>query len=231
MAENLRDVPERYGRVVEGFHPRIGSYGRRLGSVAPHLVLAALLVLYLFYKRPAAAFVVVAVALILGAGILCWSVLKPTAAALTTTHLLRARTIGWHAVERSRITDSVFVERLRPRAALQEGGGPVRRFRQRGAPALWFTDDAGRRLMRFDGTVWDVRTLRDLAGKVTPSTEYFQEANVMDVEAQHPGLVSFTERHPRVRGTVLSLLAVAMILLVGLHALWPEAFPDLGALG
>lgn len=221
MAENTRDIPERYGKLVQGFHPRLGSYGRRLLAVTPNLLLAALLLGYLAYKRPAATITIIAVLLIAGSAAACYSVLRPATAALTETHLLKARLIGWTAVPRERIAGTVFVTRLRP-AGADSARGPFARLRSRGVPALWFTDAQGRRLLRFDGRIWDAKTLRGLSGKLTPSTEVYELADVEQIDAAHPHLITFAERHPRFRSTVLTVLGVLILVLVLLLAFWPE---------
>ncbi|MFI7495035.1 hypothetical protein ACH9D2_10000 [Kocuria sp. M4R2S49] len=53
MADSVRQVPEKYGPVRAVLRPRLGSYGRRLRSCLGPLLLTALLVLFLWARRPA----------------------------------------------------------------------------------------------------------------------------------------------------------------------------------
>ena len=44
MAETVRQVPQKYGVPEHVFHPRLGSYGRRLAASAAPLLLVVLAV-------------------------------------------------------------------------------------------------------------------------------------------------------------------------------------------
>ncbi|WP_051687733.1 hypothetical protein [Curtobacterium sp. S6] len=224
MAENLRDVPAKYGHTQQGFYPRINSYGRRILAVLPTILLALALLAILYFKRPAAAFVVVVLAMELVAALTVYSLLKPAVAVLTDTHVLRGRLIGWKAVRRDKIQHTIFVERLQPKAALTAGDGTLAKIRYRGVPGLWFTGERGKRLLRFDGRIWDAKTLRELSTKVTPETTRYSAINVTELAREHQGLVSWIELHPAFRSTVVVLLGLAFLALIVVLGVWPEVF-------
>ncbi|RUQ23235.1 MULTISPECIES: hypothetical protein [Kocuria] len=224
MAENLRDVPAKFGHQQRGFYPRINSYGRRIMAVLPTIALALALLAILYFKRPAAAFVVVVLAAEVIAALMVYSLLKPAVAVLTDTHVLRGRLIGWKAVRRDKIHHTVFVERLQPKAALTAGDGPLAKLRYRGMPGLWFTDESGKRVLRFDGRVWDAKTLRELSTLVTPETTRYSTINVTELAERQKGLVSWSELHPTFRSTAVVLLGLAFLALIVVLGVWPEVF-------
>ena len=53
MAETIRQIPAKYGAPEHVFHPRMGSYGRRLGAALPPLLLVVVAVFVIGYRRPA----------------------------------------------------------------------------------------------------------------------------------------------------------------------------------
>ncbi|WP_178945406.1 hypothetical protein [Kocuria sp. TGY1127_2] len=222
MAENLRDVPAKYGTLQEGFYPRINSYGRRILSVLPTILLAIALLAILYFKRPAAAFVIVVLVMELLAATAVYSILKPAVAVVTDTHILRGRLIGWKAVPRNSVEHTVFVEKLKPKAALRASEGTWSRLRYRGIPGLWFIGSRGKSLMRFDGRVWDTKTLRKLSGKITPQTTMYSSINVTELAAEHKGLVSWTELHPAFRSTLIAILGLIFLALILVLGIWPE---------
>ncbi|MCP3425445.1 hypothetical protein NBM05_05275 [Rothia sp. AR01] len=224
MAEHLRDVPEKYGRPVEGFHPRIHSYGRRFLAVVPASLLSAVLVLLLVYRRPAVPFVVLSLVVVAVSLVIAYSYLRPAIAVLTDTHVLRGRMIGWKAAPRAAVEHTVFAERLQPRGAGAGGRGALARFRNRGVPALWFVGAGGKRALRFDGRVWDAKTLQSLSSKVTPRTTRYARIEIDDLARRHPGLVGWQELHPRLRSGLLTAAVAVVLALIAAVNLWPEAF-------
>lgn len=222
MAENLRDVPAKYGQLQEGFYPRINSYGRRVLSVLPTILLALALLAILYFKRPAAAFVVVVLVMEVVAALAVYSVLKPAVAAVTDTHVMKGRLIGWKAVPRDRVEHTIFVEKLKPKAALKASDSTWSRLRYRGVPGLWFIDPGGKSLLRFDGRVWDTKTLRRISGKVTPQTTVYGSINVTEFAAEHKGLVTWTELHPAFRSTAVIVVGLALFVMIVVLGLWPE---------
>ena len=224
MAENVRDVPAKYGRLEEGFYPRIHSYGRRILAVLPTVLLAVALLAILYFKRPAAAFVIVVLVMEVVAATAVYSILKPAVAVITETHVLRGRLFGWKTVARASIEHTIFVEKLKPKAALSAGDGAWARLRYRGIPGLWFTGPQGKSLMRFDGRVWDAKTLRTLSGKVTPQTTVYSSINVTELAAKHKGLVSWHELHPAFRSTLIAAMGLVFLALIVILGVWPEVF-------
>ena len=222
MAENVRDVPERYGAVQQVHHPRIHSYGRRLLAVVPTSLVVAVLVPMLVYRRPPAVVLIVAGLLILGCLIIIYSFLRPAVAVLTQTHVLQGRMVGWKAVPRERIAQTVFAQRLRPHSEEKTGGSPWGRLRNRGVPALWFLDAKGRTVLRFDGRVWDAKTLERMSGQVTPSTIRYEQVTADHAAAAHPGMLSYAERHPRFRSVALTVLTVAVVVVIVMLNAVPE---------
>ncbi|WP_129656612.1 hypothetical protein [Rothia halotolerans] len=224
MAEHLKDVPEKYGRPVEGFHPRLQSYGRRFLAVVPATILSVVLVLLLVYRRPAIPFVALSLAVIAVSLVIAYSYLRPAIAVLTDTHVLRGRMIGWSAARREDVADTVFVERLQPRGAGAEGQGALARFRKRGVPALWFVDAEGKPALRFDGRVWDAKTLQALSSRVTPQTTRYSRIEVDELARRQPGLIGWQELHPRLRSGLLTGALVLVLALIAAVNLWPEYF-------
>ena len=55
MADAVRHVPEKYGPVRAVLRPRLGSYGRRLLACLSPLLTGAVLLLLLWWRRPAPA--------------------------------------------------------------------------------------------------------------------------------------------------------------------------------
>lgn len=222
MAENLRDVPAQYGTRPEGFYPRINSYGRRLLSVLPTLVFAVVLLVIVFERRAAAPLIILVVLLEALAALVVYSVLSPAIVAVTETHVLRGRLVGWKAAPLAKVEHSVFVERMQPRAALKAPDTAMARLRYRGIPGLWLLDGAGKRVMHFDGRIWDAKTLRAISQRTTPATTVYQQANVQDIDQRHPGMLTFRQKHPRFLSTVATVLAVVVLVALFLLHFHPE---------
>lgn len=160
MAESIRQIPARYGTPEKVLHPRIGSMGRRLLACLPALLLGLLCLAALAVRRPAPIAGIVLAAAGAGCAIAVWRRLRPVTVAITPTHVLGSRTIGFHTMERARIERLVVVESLRRPAAEGADGRAKRAGAAR--PYLWAADDSGRRLFRMDGTIWDRRSIEQL---------------------------------------------------------------------
>lgn len=78
--------------------------------------------------------------------------------------------------------------------------------------------------MRFDGRVWDAKTLRTLSGKVTPQTTVYSSINVTELAAKHKGLVSWHELHPAFRSTLIAAMGLVFLALIVILGVWPEVF-------
>ena len=189
--------------------------------MTPTSVVVLALVLMLAYRRPSPLLMVFSGALAIGCLVIIWSFLRPAIAVLTDTHLLQGRTLGWKAVPRERITQTVYAARLRPVGLNPDDPRPgmLARLKNIGAPALWFLDSKGSALMRFDGRVWDAKTLERLSAQVTPSTIRYEDVTVAHAAQEHPRMIAFTERHPKLKSAALTVLtAVIIVVIVVLNA-------------
>ena len=190
MAETVRQVPPRYGEPEHVFHPRIGSYGRRVLAACPPLALVGLAVAMIWFRRPALV-------------------------VLTASHVLTSRWVGFRAVERERVPQVVTVEALLPPHAAQG--------RTRGRPHLWFVTAAGRCALSLDGTVWDARTLQEIARLSGAQHVNFRRATPAQVSEHWPRLVSWRVRFPRVRYALSSAALVAVVVALVWWAFCPGA--------
>ena len=141
MAESIRQIPAKYGTAERVLHPRIGSMGRRLLARLPAVVLGLLCLAVLGVRRPAPMGIIVLVIVIIGCAVSAWRWLRPVTVAITPTHVLGSRTIGFHTMERSKIERLVVVDSLRRPA--RTGSDGTKRRRGVARPYLWAADDAG----------------------------------------------------------------------------------------
>ncbi|MEU5468475.1 hypothetical protein [Kocuria salsicia] len=211
MAETVRQVPQKYGVPEHVFHPRLGSYGRRLAASAAPLLLVVLAVGAIFYRRPAGPVTGVLALTALAGLVGAYVNLRPALAVLTPGFVLVSRWVGFHAVARERITQVVTVEKL---LAPRSGSG-----RSRGRPYLWFVTASGRRALGLDGTVWDARTLDELARASGAQHVNFRQATPAQVSENWRRLVPWHVRHPRLRYATSSLALLTVIALLGWWAL------------
>jgi len=58
MAERAHEIPAKYGDVLELFHPRMRSYGRRIEAALPGTITLFAAIAFLAYKRPALPYLV-----------------------------------------------------------------------------------------------------------------------------------------------------------------------------
>ena len=206
MAETVRQVPARYGTPQAVFHPRLGSYGRRIGAALPPLTMTAVAVLMIYYRRPASPVLATLVLIALVGLIVAYAYLRPALAVVTPGHVLVSRWVGFKAVPRERIAQVATVERLLPP---RDKGG-----RRRGRPFLWFVTPAGRCALALDGTVWDGRTLQEIADLSGAQHVNFKQATPAQVGEHWPRLVSWRLKHPRLRYALSSLVLVAVVALL-----------------
>lgn len=215
MAETVRQVPPKYGAPEHVFHPRLGSYGRRLAASAAPLLLVVLATAVIVYRRPAGPVTAVLALTALVGLVGAYARLRPALAVLTPGYVLVSRWVGFRAVPRERITQVVTVEKL---LAPRSGSG-----RTRGRPYLWFVTASGRRALGLDGTVWDARTLDELARASGAQHVNFRQATPAQVSESWPRLVPWHVRHPRLRYAASSLALLAVIGLLGWWALASRA--------
>ncbi|GGG53692.1 hypothetical protein GCM10011374_15730 [Kocuria dechangensis] len=216
MADAVRQVPEKYGPVRQVFHPRLGSYWRRLLSCVPPLLVLAAGMLFLYYRRPAAGIAVVVAVVVLAAAAACWGRLRPVLVARTDDHLLRSRTVGFAAASLADVDHVVTVGSLH-----RDAGSP----RKAGRPHLWVGDAAGRRVFALDGAVWDARTLGEVAEALGRPRTHVESATVRDAVRRWPRLVPWRLRHPRLRSAAGSAALLAVVALV----VWLSVLQQSGA--
>ncbi|WP_367404558.1 hypothetical protein [Kocuria marina] len=209
MAETIRQIPAKYGAPEHVFHPRMGSYGRRLGAALPPLLLVVVAVFVIGYRRPAGPAMGVLLLLALVGLVTAYAYLRPALVVLTAHHVLLSRWVGFRAVPRERIAQVVTVRTLL--AARPRSGG------SRGRPCLWFVTPAGRSALFLDGTVWDARTLDELARASGAQHVNFQRATPAQLTEHWPRLVAWRVRYPHVRYVAASC---ALIAAVALFAWW-----------
>ncbi|MEX3611396.1 hypothetical protein VVR12_10140 [Rothia sp. LK2588] len=222
MAEYAHQVPEKYGHPAGVYHPRIHSYHRRLmAALMPSLVVIGIIFMLTRhrYALPYTLGMVVAMLLALFA---IYSVLKPTIAVRTDTHLLHSRVFGWRAVKLTNIAQTVFVERLASKKSMQVKDGGANSLRFKGIPALWGVNAKGKKVIRFDGRIWDHKTLRQIAAESSPQTVVYDRINVVQMNKQHPGLVSFNELHPGWRSATITILSALALIAIAVFSLIPE---------
>ena len=222
MAERAHEISSKHGTAEHIYHPRIRSYGRRVEAALPGTLTLIAALAFLGYKRPALPYTIVTLLIAFCAGISLYSVLKPTIVALTDTHVLRARLIGWKAVPLKNIDHTILVEKLYPKQAHGKKTTGMGRLRSRPVPAMWAIGKNKKPLMRLDGRVWDAKTMRTVSSKLSEQTTVYQKANVLDIDKLHPPLITFNELHPGWRSATIAVVAALVILLLGAGALLPE---------
>ena len=193
MAERAHEVPAKYGEVNELFHPRMRSYGRRIEAALPGTIVLLAALAFIFYKRPALPYTILVLLIGTIAGVNLYSVLKPTIIVITKTHVLRARTFGWFAVPLENIDHTIFAEKLYPK-----------------------------QLMRIDGRVWDGKTMREVSSKLSAQTTIYKQINVVNMDKEHKGLITFNELHPGWRSSLITALAVIIVAILFAASFLPE---------
>lgn len=216
MADSVRQVPEKYGPVRAVLRPRLGSYGRRLLSCLGPLLTVAVLVLFLWARRPAPGVTVVVLALVLLAGAACWVRLRPVLVVRTDSHVLRSRTVGFAATPLAEIEHVVTVGALH-----RESAAPRRAAR----PHLWAAGRTGRRVLGLDGAVWDARSLEDVAGALGAPRTHLEQATAREAASRWPRLVPWGLRHPRLRSAAAS---AGLLAVLGLVAWFSLGMPGTG---
>lgn len=222
MAEYAHQVPEKYGQPTTVYRPRITSFHRRLLAAAGPLLVAAASVAFMFYRRPAMKLSIVLILLVIGALVVAYSVLKPSIVVKTQTHILRGKLIGWQAVGLAQVDRTIVVERLTPKKALNSDAKGVMAVGNKGIPGAWLIDAAGKQLMRLDGRIWDYKTLKSIATSAAPQTISYTKINVVQMDQQHKGLITFNELHPGWRSATIAIVSAVIIVVLGLGAVLPE---------
>ena len=211
MAERAHEVPAKYGEVNELFHPRMRSYGRRIEAALPGTIVLLAALAFILYKRPALPYTILVLLIGTIAGVNLYSVLKPTIIVITKTHVLRARTFGWFAVPLENIDHTIYAEKLYPKKAYGQKLKTVAgRLRYRSFPAMWAVDKDGKQLMRIDGRVWAAQTT------------IYKQINVVNMDKEHKGLITFNELHPGWRSSLMTALAVIIVAILFAASFLPE---------
>lgn len=220
MAEYAHQVPEKYGEPSTVYRPRITSYHRRLWAAAGPLLVDVAALFFIFYRRPSIKLTVVLVLVMVIAAIVAYSVLKPSIVVKTNTHVLRGRMVGWQAVELKDIDRTILVERLTPKKVYQAEN--PKKLGGKGVPGVWALDASGKQLMRLDGRIWDYKTLKAIATSLAPQTVSYPKINVVQMNKQHKGLITFNELHPGWRSATIAIVSAIVILFLGFGAMIPE---------
>ncbi len=222
MAEYAHQVPEKYGEALASYYPRIVSYHRRiLTALPPALVIVGILFL-LTRRRFALPYTLMMVVVVVIAAIAVYSVLKPTLVVRTKTHLLSGRIVGWKVIELAEIDRTVFTERLAPKKAANLPDGGAKSLTARGVPAMWAVNAKGKSVFRLDGRIWDHKTMRKIAADISAQTVVYPRINVVQMNKQHPGLVTFNELHPGWKSATVAVVSVIVLALVAAGAMLPE---------
>lgn len=219
MAESIRRIPERHGVPQRVLHPRLSSMGRRLLACLPPLLLGTVCVLVLVLRRPAPYAMLLLGIVVAACAFAVWRWLRPVTVVITATHVLGSRTIGFSAMRRDDIERLVVVDALRRPA--RAGADGRRRRAGLPRPYLWAADDAGRRLFRMDGTLWDRGSIDRLVEHLGVKTERFREASPAHLARTWPHLVGPFMRFPWL-GPLLSGLAVIAGVLLLLWLGWQQ---------
>ncbi|MDO4252043.1 MAG: hypothetical protein Q4C74_02210 [Rothia sp. (in: high G+C Gram-positive bacteria)] len=222
MAEHVHQVPEKYGEVQGAYHPRIQSYHRRILTVIPPTLLILGILFLLTRRRFALPFTLILLCLALAAVCAIYSVLKPNIVVRTKTHVLRGRTFGWKALELAQVKQTVFTERLAAKKTLKMADGGAKSLRHKGLPAMWVLNDKGKSLLRLDGRIWDHKTMRAIAADISEQTIVYPRINVVQMNKQHPGLITFNELHPGWRSATLTAVSTGALLLLAAVSFLPE---------
>lgn len=210
MADNIRHIPERFGQVSHVWHPRITSMGRRILACLPAAVLGTLCLVVLWMRRPAPTISAIIVVVILVCIALCWLWLRPNTVAVTGSHVLGSRGIGFRSVARSKVSRAVVVESLeKPGQGLKRGGKAPRRGLAR--PFLWLVNDDGRRLFRLDGTVWDHKSMQELGQYLGVPVEQFRRIEPKELAKRWPKLVTPLMRFPWIKSVVTGAVLIATV--------------------
>ncbi|MEU7992847.1 hypothetical protein [Rothia amarae] len=222
MAEHVYQVPEKYGEAQGTYHPRIHSYHRRIfASIPPTLVILAIIFL-LTRRRFALPYTIILIVVVIAAAFAIYSVLKPNIVVRTSTHLLRGRTIGWNVVPLANISQTVFAERLASKKSMNLPDGGAKSLRHKGIPAMWALNSAGKKVFRLDGRIWDGKTMRRIAADISDQTVVYPRINVVQMNKQHPGLVTFNELHPGWKSAAVSIVSLIVLIVLAAGALLPE---------
>ena len=72
---------------------------------------------------------------------------------------------------------------------------------------MWAVDKDGKQLMRIDGRVWDGKTMREVSSKLSAQTTIYKQINVVNMDKEHKGLITFNELHPGWRSSLMTALA------------------------
>lgn len=215
MAESIRRIPERHGIPQKVLHPRLSSMGRRLMACLPSLVLGAACLVVLVLRRPAPYAMLLLGIVVVACAFAAWRWLRPVTVVITPTHVLGSRTFGFSSMRRHDIERVVVVDTLRRPA--RAGSDGKRRRAGMARPYLWAADDAGRRLFRMDGIVWDRTSINRLVEHLGVKTERFREASPAHLSRTWPHLVGPFMRFPWLRpllsGLVVSAGAVLLLWL------------------
>lgn len=213
MADNIRHIPGRFGQVRQVWHPRITSMGRRILACFPAAVLGVLCLVMLWMRRPAPAISAIIVVVVLVCIALCWVWLRPNTVAVTSSHVLGSRGIGFRNAVREKVRGAVVVESLeRPGQGSKRGGKAPKRGLAR--PFLWLVDDDGRNLFRLDGTVWDLRSMQELATYLGVPTTQFQRVEPKALGNRWPKLVTPLMRYPWIKSVFTGAVLIGIVAAV-----------------
>ena len=222
MAEHAYQVPEKYGEAEGIYHPRIHSYHRRIfAAIPPTLVILAIIFL-LTRRRFALPYTVILIVVVIAAAFAIYSVLKPNIVVRTKTHLLRGKTIGWQVVLLDSIDQTIFAERLASKKSMNLDDGGAKSLRHKGIPAMWALNATGKKVFRLDGRIWDGKTMRRIAADVSGQTVVYPRINVVQMNKQHPGLVTFNELHPGWKSATIAVISLVILLALVAGAMLPE---------
>ncbi|MDO5618625.1 hypothetical protein [Kocuria sp.] len=213
MADNIRHIPERFGPVQRVWHPRISSMGRRILACLPAAFLGLVCLVMLWMRRPTPAISAIIVVVILVCIALCWVWLRPNTVAVTATHVLGSRAVGFSNAAREKARSVVVVESLeRPGFSAQRGGkAPKRGFAR---PYLWLVDHAGKPIFRLDGTVWDARSMNELADQLGVAVNRIQRVEPKELAQAWPKLVTPLMRYPWIKSVFTGALLVGTVAAV-----------------
>ncbi len=89
-------------------------------------------------------------------------------------------------------------------------------------PAMWAVDKDGKQLMRIDGRVWDGKTMREVSSKLSAQTTIYKQINVVNMDKEHKGLITFNELHPGWRSSLMTALAVIIVAILFAASFLPE---------
>ncbi|MDO4253804.1 MAG: hypothetical protein Q4C81_01445 [Kocuria sp.] len=211
MADDIRRIPERFGAVQAVWHPRITSVGRRLLACLPPGLLGVICLVVLWMRRPApviSALIVVVIAVCIG---LCWVWLRPNTVAVTNSHVVGSRLVGFHTVKHSDISGVVLVDSFeKPGQSARKGGKAPRRGFAR--PLLWLVDNTGRSLLRLDGTVWDPKSMTEMADYLRVPVERIQRVEPKQLAQSWPKLVTPLMRYPWITSVFTGVVLIGAVL-------------------